>query len=86
MQKFLRGDFVKYRTSICVLLCLAGYGIFPAGSRVSLIDPDAGKTLTPFKAISPPIGWGGPTGDLVYFHVGAGGAGATVSPNDIRPY
>jgi hypothetical protein len=32
---------------------------FPAGSRVSLNDPDAGKTLTLFKAI-PPGGVGGP--------------------------
>lgn len=31
---------------------------FPAGSRVSLIDPDANKPLTPFKAIA--TGLGGP--------------------------
>lgn len=87
---------------------------FPAGSRVSLNDPDAGKALTLFAG---PIGGaGGPLatvpwpfiaslmffnangniiapgnaiyddGDVVYFHVGVGGPGAAVSPNDIRLY
>jgi hypothetical protein len=34
---------------------------FSAGSRVSLIDPDANKPLSPFKAITGPAGAGGPT-------------------------
>ncbi len=95
-------------------------GAFPAGSRVSLADPDAGLPLTPFELVSitPPIKniIGGPTntasitniaslmffnangnilgtppgsaifddGDVVYFHVGAGGPGAAVGPGDIR--
>jgi hypothetical protein len=87
---------------------------FPAGSRVSLNDADAGKALTPFMAPIPATGGLfatnvgaiatlmffnangnilGPAGsaifddeDVVYFHVGVGGAGAAVSPNDIRLY
>ena len=102
---------------------ITGYANYPAGSRVSITDPDAGKDLTPFiapilPALANPIG--GPTatapaaqigtfmffnangniagpvppnpafsaifddGDVVYFHVGAGGPGASVGPNDIR--
>jgi hypothetical protein len=85
---------------------------FPAGSRVSLNDPDAGKALTPFMGLIPPAGGPLPTipapfiaslmffnangniiapgsaifddGDVVYFHVGVGGAGAAVGPGDIR--
>lgn len=96
---------------------ITGYANYPAGSRVSITDIDAGKTLSFFKW---PAGLaaGGPTvtttgqigtfmffnangniapvppnlpfsaifddGDVVYFHVGAGGPGAAVSPNDIR--
>jgi len=98
---------------------ITGFANYPAGSRVSIIDPDAGKVLTAFIApIIPPIAnlVGGPTattplgqigsfmffnangniinppafspifddGDVVYFHVGAGGPGAAVGPNDIR--
>jgi hypothetical protein len=105
---------------------ITGFAGFPAGSRVSLADPDAGQTLTPFKVdipnIPPPppsprqTGGPGPAGantqigslmfynangniiatvanpanpifddgDMVYFHVGAGGPGAAVGPNDIR--
>jgi hypothetical protein len=95
---------------------ITGYGSFPAGSRVSLIDPDAGKTLSLFKLDGGIVGGPTPTaapgpigtfmffntngdiaqapafsaifddGDVVYFHVGVGGAGAAVSPNDIRLY
>jgi hypothetical protein len=32
---------------------ITGYGDYPAGSRVSLGDSDAGKGLTPFKAVPP---------------------------------
>jgi hypothetical protein len=95
---------------------ITGYANFPAGSRVSIADPDAGKLLTAFKTDIPLIAQptGGPAlsglflqigslmfynangnviapasaifddGDVVYFHVGAGGAGAAVGPNDIR--
>jgi hypothetical protein len=89
---------------------------FPAGSRVSLNDADAGKALTPFMGPIPAAGGafatapvvsiatlmffnangnilGAPPGsaifddgDVVYFHVGVGGPGAAVSPNDIRLY
>lgn len=94
---------------------ITGYANYPAGSRVSITDSDAGKTLSLFKWPTG-AGVGGPTltwtipqigslmffnangniinpppfsaifddGDVVYFHVGAGGAGAAVGPNDIR--
>ena len=94
---------------------ITGFANFPAGSRVSNADQDAGKTLTPFK-FDPLGATGGPgattavtfigslmfynangnvigipagsaifdDGDLVYFHIGAGGPGAVVGPNDIR--
>ena len=99
---------------------ITGYDVFPAGSRVSITDPDAGKTLTQFTtpvganggprltgpfptpiatlmfynangdiAQSPPNPVGSAIfddGDLVYFHVGAGGATPAVGPNDIRLY
>jgi hypothetical protein len=100
---------------------ITGYAGFPAGSRVSNADSDAGKLLTAFKFEMPPLvqATGGPAlagaipqigsfmffnangniapvppnpafsaifddGDVVYFHVGAGGPGAAVGPNDIR--
>ncbi|OPY50306.1 MAG: hypothetical protein A4E49_02781 [Methanosaeta sp. PtaU1.Bin112] len=98
---------------------ITGYANYPAGSRVSITDPDAGKGLSLFK-FPAGFGNGGPTittagqigtfmffnangniatvppnpafsaifddGDVVYFHVGAGGAGAAVGPNDIRMF
>ena len=99
---------------------ITGYANYPAGSRVSITDIDAGKDLTQFVAPLAFNAIGGPTattpavqigsfmffnangniagpvppnpafsaifddGDVVYFHVGAGGAGAAVGPNDIR--
>lgn len=96
---------------------ITGFANFPAGSRVSAADPDAGQTLTPFKFDIPVggQGTGGPglaglftqigslmffnangnviglganaifdDSDIVYFHVGAGGPGSAVGPNDIR--
>lgn len=95
---------------------ITGYANYPAGSRVSITDVDAGKDLARFVAPLAFNAIGGPTatapagqigtlmffnangnvinpppfsaifddGDVAYFHVGAGGAGAAVGPNDIR--
>ncbi|MDM7934143.1 MAG: hypothetical protein QUS08_01970 [Methanothrix sp.] len=57
-------------------------GIFPAGSRVSLNDPDGNKPLTPFKAWYPAAGGpviasiAGPVAQLAFYNANGNSIGA----------